>query len=651
MSGENHLVNTIFLGNSQPEGYESYMEAVSSNATYSYASDNDEFMTELCIALVDCDLVAVVGGLDEAEFASPQIVGEVFDLLGLSGDVEAMIRWFGISGEKRGAIIETDGKTVCIISSDPVKAQVMYDLHIAPKLLTPIASGDSANTSTPYIQDSIGSQVHTNEGQAVKDTANRQTMAESFSALKTKVIKDRTAKETKKQMRDTRKRQRSPAANKSPTPQQAATAQQRAVQQMAAQNMQMRQTISMQQAMMMQQEMAIRQAQQQVPVTQVIPASQIVPEQKPESVVTQPVTAAPPGKARGKPAKKVKKKNEMSIFTRIAGIASILVCIACSVYLITYIMEGDTDKGINEELAALYYGSSDAGTAYASPADRVSIEVPEPDYIPEETDINTEDIQESDTDEQGAEPTENASATAKPAPTAKPQVSYGNINPKFNKLYDLNKDIVGWIRIPSTKIDYPVVKTTNNDYYLKNNYYKQSSKYGTLFLDYRNTITPALSKNTSVFGHNTSNGTMFTDLHKYKSIDFYKANPSFSFNTLYEDIDWVIWAVFITNADPAEDNGGFFEWRMTEFSDTIAYKQFVEECKTRSLYLTPVEVSPGEDMLTLTTCADEFTNARLVIMAKRLRPGEVINISNTIHNPQPLYPQAWYDRYGGAKPR
>lgn len=184
-----------------------------------------------------------------------------------------------------------------------------------------------------------------------------------------------------------------------------------------------------------------------------------------------------------------------------------------------------------------------------------------------------------------------------------------NIMERYESILLINQEILGWINVPNTKIDYPVVRSEDNEFYLYNNIYKEPSKAGTIFMDYRNSGT-VNERHTILYGHNMKNGSMFGDLIKYKQADFLYENLIIEFNTLYQDVKWEIFSVYITSKD--------FYYIKTEFDNIFDYGNFLEMLKEKSLYEIETEVSVGDQILTLSTCSYEFDNARLVIHARRI---------------------------------
>ncbi len=218
----------------------------------------------------------------------------------------------------------------------------------------------------------------------------------------------------------------------------------------------------------------------------------------------------------------------------------------------------------------------------------------------------------------------------------------------FTPFIEENKDIKGWITVPGTKVDNPVYQTTDNDYYLTHNMNKEKSRYGAIFFDYRCSLDPAApSQNVTVYGHNMKDGSMFGTLKSYKKLDFYKANPTFTVTGLSEQSTYKIFAVMVMNATAADDNGYLYNYTSPSFDTQGSFIKWVNEARERSLINTTVDVCEHDRIITLVTCTNDFSNARLVIMARMTRYGESENVStkDAVLNPNPRYPQAWYDKH------
>lgn len=188
--------------------------------------------------------------------------------------------------------------------------------------------------------------------------------------------------------------------------------------------------------------------------------------------------------------------------------------------------------------------------------------------------------------------------------------SKGNNIVNFEKLLAINSEVVGWIKIEDTNIDYPVVKGEDNDYYLNHNIKKEASSSGAIFMDYRNEGTEE-DLNTIIYGHNMKDGSMFKALTSYKEKDFLITHPIIELTTFNKSTKWEIFSVYITDTD--------FNYIKTNFNDKEEYGSFLKELKNKSLYDTGVKVSSEDSILTLSTCTYEFYDARFAIHSKLIK--------------------------------
>lgn len=225
------------------------------------------------------------------------------------------------------------------------------------------------------------------------------------------------------------------------------------------------------------------------------------------------------------------------------------------------------------------------------------------------------------------------------------------MNLKYAYLYAINPELVGWIKIAGTNLDVQVVQSNDNNKYLKTDFYGKKSRYGCPYLDYRNDAK-YLSDNNIIYGHHMSDGLMFSNLDKYKTIEGYKESPIIQYDTIYQTYNFKIIAAFISNSLPEDDNDYVFNYTVNDFSSDDSFMKFVEEIKKRSIFNTNVNVLPDDKLLTLSTCSYEFSKARLVVVARLCRENEspTVDTSEATINPAPRYPQAWYDAKGMANP-
>lgn len=216
---------------------------------------------------------------------------------------------------------------------------------------------------------------------------------------------------------------------------------------------------------------------------------------------------------------------------------------------------------------------------------------------------------------------------------------------KYARLYATNKDFVGYLEAKGVNLSLPIVQAENDSKYLERNFYGKSTKYGCPFVTHVNNIVE-LDQNTIIFGHHMNNGTVFGALDAYKKIDGFKSAPVITFNTLYKDYSWKVVAAFITNAYEKDDNGYLFRYYFASLSTQDRFAAYLNEMSQRSLYDTGVDVLPTDKLLTLSTCSHEFTDARFVVVARLVRPGEStdVDVSKATVNPNPRYPQAFYNK-------
>ena len=190
------------------------------------------------------------------------------------------------------------------------------------------------------------------------------------------------------------------------------------------------------------------------------------------------------------------------------------------------------------------------------------------------------------------------------------EIKNNNIN--MQKLHEINNDIVGWIQIDNSNIDYPVMQTKESpNYYLRKNFYKQYSYLGTPYLAENCDIN--FSDNLIIYGHHINNSKMFGELENYKSQEYYSNHKFIKFYTLEEYREYEIIAIFRTIA-----NTGFKYYNFINAINETEFDTFVSKCKELSFFNIDKIAVYGDDLLTLSTCDYSSKNARLVIVAKRI---------------------------------
>lgn len=183
---------------------------------------------------------------------------------------------------------------------------------------------------------------------------------------------------------------------------------------------------------------------------------------------------------------------------------------------------------------------------------------------------------------------------------------------QYYELYNKNTDMVGWIRIPNTIVDYPVVKYTDNMYYLRKNFDKEYQYSGIPFLDYQNTEN---SMNSIIYAHNMKNGSMFAILTDFEDEKFYSKHKEILYDTLYERGKYQIISAFSTKV------GSKNEFKYYEYADMESEEQFneyISKLKSLSFYDTGVTAQFGDKLVTLSTCAYHTSNERFVVVGKKI---------------------------------
>lgn len=273
--------------------------------------------------------------------------------------------------------------------------------------------------------------------------------------------------------------------------------------------------------------------------------------------------------------------------------------------------QAEPDEKMDEDSeAATEVGTNDEGDDSAADTPEEAEQTAE---IPADAD--------EDTDVSGQEDRRKRTGTVLTYPEKEKVVfSEDKILPQYREIYSQNNDFVGWLCLPRTEIDYPVMQSTDNDYYLHRDFYGNDNKNGQLILDVKcDPWTP--SYNLVISGHNMKNGTMFGTLPFFESKGYWRLNKLFTFDTLMSEGTYVIFAAFYS-ADYDENEEGF------RYNADIQYELDAEtwlaEIEENKLYDTGIDVQFGDEFLTLTTCTYNREDGRFVVVARKVREGEVI---------------------------
>lgn len=209
---------------------------------------------------------------------------------------------------------------------------------------------------------------------------------------------------------------------------------------------------------------------------------------------------------------------------------------------------------------------------------------------------------------------------------------------KYLSYYEENNDFVGWLTIPELKgssgpyIDYPIVQTTDNSFYLTNNFEKKSSKAGWIYADYKIPITETNhADNITFYGHSQKDGSFFRHLLDYKSsnkgLDLVNKAYVINFDTRWEENRYVIVSCFLIGTKEKHDDLPLFKYfTYRDFKDEAQYKEFYDNIMLRSYFNSDVQCEYGDEFITLSTCAYDFDDSRFVVVARKVREGEDISV-------------------------
>ena len=192
-----------------------------------------------------------------------------------------------------------------------------------------------------------------------------------------------------------------------------------------------------------------------------------------------------------------------------------------------------------------------------------------------------------------------------------------DILPDYKDAYDKNNDLVGWITIADTHIDYPVVQGKDNEYYLSHNFNGKNDANGCIFVDMNCSIYPR-SKNIIIYGHHMKSGKMFANLEKYDSYDFFTKHRKIVFDTIYEKAEYEVIFVFRDYVH-ASDDTDFKYYEFVDVNSETEFNSYMDELREKSIFSSNAPVTMDDELLTLSTCDYMQANGRFVVMAKKIK--------------------------------
>lgn len=183
---------------------------------------------------------------------------------------------------------------------------------------------------------------------------------------------------------------------------------------------------------------------------------------------------------------------------------------------------------------------------------------------------------------------------------------------KYKGLLMINEDIIGWIKVPGTDIDYPIVQGKDNDYYLNTTHTGEKNRHGAIFMDYRNSKYFD-DMNTVIYGHNMRLApNMFRPLTKFaQDQEFFNKNRIIQIDSIYGEQKWEIFSVYVTEIN--------FNYIKRSFASPEEFKTFIAAIRERSAFPTDTIVTEHDNIVTLSTCTYEYKDARFVVHAKKIK--------------------------------
>ncbi len=174
----------------------------------------------------------------------------------------------------------------------------------------------------------------------------------------------------------------------------------------------------------------------------------------------------------------------------------------------------------------------------------------------------------------------------------------------FRALERINSDSVAWITCEGTEIDYPVVKGRDNIFYLHHLFNGEPNMLGSIFMDYRN-HNDFSDKNTVIYGHNISDGSMFFSFTKYKKQEYYDKFPKIQIYTPACDFTIELFAGIVVKGD--------YEYVRFKFRDKHDFQNYIDSLIKKSTFKSKTSVKADDQIVTFSTCTYEFDNARYLL--------------------------------------
>lgn len=264
---------------------------------------------------------------------------------------------------------------------------------------------------------------------------------------------------------------------------------------------------------------------------------------------------------------------------------------------------------------------------------KVSSRIPTSSEEVSSEETSSEEVSSTVTSTAATSQTTGTKATTSTGPNKAVEADGPATLPAFDEIRKANKDVIGQIYLPGTKLNYYVPQTGNNSFYLNHDVYKRSNGYGVPFVDYRCYIgADSQSTNLVIYGHSDDkNGTYLSAIKNYKDLSFYQNHPTIQFNTIYANATYKVIGMFVENVDQ-KNSFGYHNFIASgdSFNTGTGLDEFVKQVKGRSYLTMPVDAQAGDHFITLSTCLSTTSrHSRYVLVARKLRDGESASVDTS----------------------
>lgn len=192
-----------------------------------------------------------------------------------------------------------------------------------------------------------------------------------------------------------------------------------------------------------------------------------------------------------------------------------------------------------------------------------------------------------------------------------------DILPEYESLYNINKRLIGWVKIADIDIDYPVMQTVDNEYYLDHDFGQNYDKNGCIFMD-KDCDVIDRSTNLIIYGHHMKSGAMFGQLDKYADESFYQEHQTFQFDTIYEKGTYQVAYAFQAQV-LAEDEIAFKYYQFIDVNSEAEFNSNIAAMAEMSLYNTGITPVYGDELVTLSTCdRSQGAEGRFVVVGVKI---------------------------------